>query len=114
MVTVTGALTPVTAPSLLTEGVALIDTGRRNLVLDLTEVPSCDSTGTGVFQDLHHLAGNVSGKVVLTAIRGPVQRQLERAGLIGLVPTTMTPGDALRAVGAEPDTTDGRAHPAAG
>ncbi|MFJ8819162.1 STAS domain-containing protein [Amycolatopsis thermoflava] len=99
VLTVTGPLGSATAPALLAEGAGLVDAGHRNLVLDLTGVASCDGAAAGVFLDLHQLARSLGGEVVLTGIRGLVQRQLERSAVIGALRTTLNTRDALSMLG---------------
>lgn len=96
---VSGSVGSATAPTLLAEGTGLIDAGHRNLVLDLTGVASCDAAAAGVFLDLHQLARNLSGQVVLAGIRGPLQRKLEHAAVIGALRTTLNTRDALTMLG---------------
>ncbi|MFD4254862.1 STAS domain-containing protein [Amycolatopsis thermoflava] len=96
---VLGPLDAATVPTLLAEGAGLVDAGHCNLVLDLTSVASCDAAAAGVFLDLHQLARNLSGQVVLTGIRGLVQRQLERTAVIGTLRTTLNTRDALIMLG---------------
>ncbi|WP_237339815.1 STAS domain-containing protein [Amycolatopsis tucumanensis] len=102
----TGHLDHATAPTLLSSLLAQVDAGRHHAVLDLAELRSCDSAGADALVALKQLAESAGGRLVLTAIRGSVQRELERAGLIGVIRTTITRRDALAALGLGADASD--------
>ncbi|OXM75001.1 MULTISPECIES: STAS domain-containing protein [Amycolatopsis] len=90
-----GELDRSTVPALIDQGMALLDTGHHYLVLDLSRVTFCDSSGADVFLVLGRTAEERGGSLVLAGFGGLIQRLLERAGLIGVLPTTITVRDAV-------------------
>jgi|tagenome__1003787_1003787.scaffolds.fasta_scaffold19862379_2 anti-sigma B factor antagonist len=60
--------------------------GRTRLVLDLSEVTLCDSSGLSAMIRIHHRAGAAGGWLRLVAAQPQVQRVLELTNLVRLVP----------------------------
>ena len=57
--------------------------GRRHLIVDLSQVPFCDSTGLGILVRLHRLTG---GWTRLAAPQGALRRMLEITNLDRVLP----------------------------
>lgn len=95
VIAVAGELDMATAPTLLNEVGRLVDAGRNCLVLDLTDVSFCDSTGLSIFVRARNRFAATGGEVRLAAPRRAVRRLLEVSGLIGVLPTYPTVVDAL-------------------
>lgn len=100
IVAVTGDLDMSTAPQLLDSGTAEIDAGSKRLVLDLSGVTFCDSTGLGVFVRLKKRLDAVQGVLALAGPGENVRTVLNVTGLaevIGVHPDSATASAALRA-----------------
>jgi len=94
-----------TAPELLQALTALVDDGRRALVVDLTGVGFCDSSGLSVLVRVRNRVTELGGTVMLAAATPIVQRVLEVSGLdeiFGRYPSV----EAARAAAAE-ESVDG-------
>ncbi|OLB64745.1 MAG: hypothetical protein AUI10_09795 [Actinobacteria bacterium 13_2_20CM_2_72_6] len=94
-----------TAPELLQALTALVDDGRRALVVDLTGVGFCDSSGLSVLVRVRNRVTELGGTVMLAAATPIVQRVLEVSGLdeiFGRYPSV----EAARAAAAE-ESADG-------
>ncbi|WP_089157893.1 STAS domain-containing protein [Micromonospora sp. NBS 11-29] len=76
-----GELDLSTAPALNTAIDRLLAEGRRELLLDLTELTFCDSTGIAAFVRGDNLAGAGDGWLRLTGATGRVARVLQVTGL---------------------------------
>lgn len=53
-----------------------VDSGRGDLVLDLTELDSWDATGLGVIMEAHRRAGRVNRRLVLRGVPPQMERLL--------------------------------------
>ncbi|UQA93065.1 STAS domain-containing protein [Streptomyces halobius] len=53
-----------------------VDSGRGDLVLDLTELDSWDATGLGVIMGAHRRAGRMNRRLVLRGVPPQMQRLL--------------------------------------
>lgn len=67
---------------------------QRRLVLDLSELEFCDSTGLGVFVEWQRRARDGAFEFVLRSPRAHLRRLLEFALLDGLVDGPITPTEA--------------------
>lgn len=81
MVAPRGEIDLYTAPHLHRELVNALDDGARRLVVDLSQVDFCDSTGINVLLSAMKRAREQQGDLELVAPRTPVQRVLEVTGL---------------------------------
>lgn len=99
VVAITGDLDMGTAPQLLDTGTAEIDAGHNRLVLDLSGVTFCDSTGLGVFVRLKKRVDATQGALALAGPTDNVRTILDVTGLaevIGVHPDSAAATAALR------------------
>ncbi|WP_330261156.1 STAS domain-containing protein [Streptomyces sp. NBC_00539] len=80
VVALTGAMDWHTATQLREEGVRLL-ADSPHLVLDVSAVTFCDSSGLSVLVQLRRRAVGAGGSVVLTRVPGHLLRLLEISGL---------------------------------
>jgi len=77
-----GEIDLYTAPRLQTElTAALAASNTAQIVVDMSAVDFCDSTGMNVLLAAHRLAGEKGGDLTLAAPRPPVRKILEVTGL---------------------------------
>ncbi len=77
-----GEIDLYTAPKLQSELTSALAGGKpANIVVDMSAVEFCDSTGMNVLLAAHRLAGERGGDLVLAAPRAPVRKILEVTGL---------------------------------
>lgn len=94
LLTLTGELAGPGAERLLTRLDRLLDKGHRYVVLDLTGVTFCDSSGVSALVRGHARASSAAGRLRLSAASPQVTRVLELSGLarmLGLQSTVITP-----------------------
>ena len=101
-----------TAPQLVEEANRLIDTGCRVLLLDLSGVEFCDSSGLSALVRLRNRLQPLGGRVSLAGPTPIVQRVLEVSGLTEIFGTYPTL-DSARAAAAEGDRAAGEGDRAA-
>ncbi|MEU9107181.1 STAS domain-containing protein [Streptomyces xanthophaeus] len=93
---VSGAIDFHTAPHLRTGALELIEQGHHQLVLDLTGVTFCDSSGLSALIGIWHAAQGAGGSLALAAVPDRLMRLLTLTGLhtvMSILPAT----DALAA-----------------
>ncbi|HYN92228.1 MAG TPA: STAS domain-containing protein [Pilimelia sp.] len=73
-----------------------IGRGRVRIVLELSGVTFCDSTGLGVFVRVRRRATEAGGWLRLAAVTTPVRRALQITNLDRLIPAYDTVDDAAR------------------
>lgn len=81
LITVTGELAGSGAERLLTRIDRQLEKGHRYLVLDLTGVTFCDSSGVSALVRGHARASSAAGRLRLSAASAQVTRVLELSGL---------------------------------
>lgn len=94
LLTVSGELAGTGAERLLSRLDRLLDQGHRYVVLDLTAVSFCDSSGVSALVRGHARASAAAGGLRLSAASPQVTRVLELSGLarmLGLPSTVVTP-----------------------
>ena len=87
VVSVAGELDLTTAPELFHALTRLVDQGRRRLILDLTRLEFCDSSGLSVLVRVRNMLERQGGDVVLAGPTAVVQRVLEVSGLVEVFAT---------------------------
>jgi anti-sigma B factor antagonist len=101
VVSVVGELDLTTAPELLQALTRLVDEGRTELIMDLTRLEFCDSSGLSVLVRVRNRLDGVGGAMTLAGPTAVVQRVLDVSGLaevFGTYPTvdaaqaSVTPG----------------------
>lgn len=95
--TVTGEIDPHTAPGLRTRALELIEQGHHHLILDLSGVGFCDSTGLSALIGIWHGAQEAGGSLALAAVPGRLMRMLTLTGVDNLLPHYPSTADALSA-----------------
>lgn len=78
---VRGRLDVHCAPDARTVLHSAVDSGRGDLVLDLSELDSVDATGLGVIMEAHRRAGRAERRLVLRGVSPQMQRVLVRTRL---------------------------------
>jgi anti-anti-sigma factor len=96
-VAVGGEIDFATHRSLLSALTDLIEQGRPRIVLDLSRVSFCDSTGLGVMVQIRQRVVGVGGWLRLAGPTEPVRRALEITNLDRLIPAYPTVAEALDA-----------------
>jgi anti-sigma B factor antagonist len=81
VVSVAGELDLAVAPELLQALTMLVDQGRRRLILDLTRLEFCDSSGLSVLVRVKNQLDGLGGGVTLAGPTAVVERVLEVSGL---------------------------------
>ncbi len=82
VITLRGDVDVYSAPLLRQKIVDLVDAGELNLVIDLAQVESVDSTGVGVLVDGMQRVKERGGRVDLVADRGRIRQILDLTGLL--------------------------------
>jgi anti-sigma B factor antagonist len=103
--TVAGDIDLHTAPTLRSEALQLIGRGHRNLILDMSGVEFCDSSGLNALIGIWHSAQGTGGSLALAAVPYPLTRMLTLTGLNDILPVHPTTTDALTAHPEHPDPT---------
>lgn len=101
---ITGQIDYHSAPGIRAQAIALISEGRRHLVLDLSQVGFCDTSGLNAFLNIWQCAKAADGSFVLTAIPDRLERLIHSTGLCEVLPTHTTTDDALAALQPSPPT----------
>ena len=96
-VAVAGEIDFATHRSLLGTLTEQIEQGRPRIVLDLSQVSFCDSTGLGVMVQVRQRVVEVNGWLRLAGPTEPVRRALEITNLDRLIPAYPTVAEALAA-----------------
>lgn len=92
----TGELDYDTAPELIAAAAQLSDTGGQQLLIDLTAVSLCDSSGLSALLVVHRAAGAIR----LTGVSPQLRQMLDRTGLTELLAVDHVATDAdLRSIG---------------
>jgi anti-sigma B factor antagonist len=97
VVSVGGELDMATAPQLQDQITDLLDSGRARLVLDLTDLSFCDSTGLSVLVRAKNSCDEIGGSLRLAAPQRGVRRILEVSGLVEVLLTYPTVDEAVAA-----------------
>ncbi len=97
VVTVRGQLDLDTAPVLSTTLDQVLDRDEPRIVVDLSEVEFCDSTGLSAFVAGHNQAERSGGWVRLAAPTDWMSRLIETVGLSGRIPVYPSVAEALSA-----------------
>lgn len=95
---VSGDLDMSTAPQLLDAGFTALDAGRLNLVVDLSKVTFCDSSGLGAFVRLKKRVDAADGRFALAGPPPTVRTILNVTGLAEVVGVHPSVGEAAAAV----------------
>lgn len=92
---VAGDLDIATAPQLRAQALALIEQAHRHLILDLSGVTFCDSSGFNALVGIYRCARTADGSLVLAAVPGRLERLLDLTGISTLLPAHPTAAHAL-------------------
>ncbi|MGA4845807.1 STAS domain-containing protein [Streptomyces sp. G5(2025)] len=94
---VTGAMERHTASAVRSTALDVINQGQPHLILDLTGVTFCDSSGLSALIGIWHGANDADGSLALAAVPARLMRILTLTGVDTLMPIHATPADALAA-----------------
>lgn len=97
VVQVAGEIDVYTAPTLREELAKLVDAGRHNLVVDLTDVPFMDSTGLGVLVGALKKVKTHGGDLALVIDQEKVLKVFRITALTQVFPIFETVDEALGA-----------------
>ncbi|MFF7253679.1 STAS domain-containing protein [Streptomyces microflavus] len=92
---VSGELDMATAPHLRAHALALIEQGHQHLILDLSAITFCDSSGFNALVGIFRCAQAADGTLVLAAVPGRLARLLDLTGLNAVLPAHPTAAHAL-------------------
>jgi anti-anti-sigma factor len=98
VVAVDGDLDMSTAPQLFDAGVSAVDSGRTHLVVDLSKVKFCDSSGLGAFVRLKKRVDAADGRFALAGPNPTVRTILDVTGLTEVVGVHSSVGEAAAAI----------------
>jgi anti-sigma B factor antagonist len=98
VVSPTGEIDLLTAPTLGRRLLGLVDEGKTRLVVDLSKVTFMDSTGIGVLLNVLRRLGHRRGQLVLVCPTERIMRPFEISGLVGLLQIFSSREEALGAV----------------
>ncbi|MFD1832270.1 MULTISPECIES: STAS domain-containing protein [Streptomyces] len=104
---VTGDLDLHTSPVLRARALEVVQQGHPRLILDLTDVGFCDSTGLSVLIGIWHTANDAGGSLTLAGVPSRLTRMLAVTGVDALLPSYPTVSDALAAHTAGPAASTG-------
>lgn len=106
IVTGTGPIDRFTTPHLREMLTDLIDTGHHRLILDLTDVSSCNSTGLAVMiHTLRQIMRRHADGHMFLVCDGPLLRTFQHTGTTTIFPVRTTLSDALSDAHATPGKT---------
>ncbi|WP_329791601.1 STAS domain-containing protein [Lentzea sp. DG1S-22] len=86
LIVISGELDPVTAPRLREQGMSLLAEGFPNLLLEMSEVDFCDSSGLSVVIALWQQAHASGGSLALAAVPARLSRLLRMTAMDTLIP----------------------------
>ncbi|MEU7482263.1 STAS domain-containing protein [Lentzea sp. NPDC042327] len=86
LIAVSGELDPLTAPRLRERGLSLLAEGTPHLLLDMSEVDFCDSSGLSVVIALWAQANASGGSLALAAVPDRLSRLLRMTATDTLIP----------------------------
>ncbi|MFE9677219.1 STAS domain-containing protein [Streptomyces sp. NPDC006259] len=84
---VRGAIDTQTAPALRKEALDVIAQGHPHLILDLTGITFCDSSGFNALIGIMRCATAANGSLTLAAVPDRLSRMLDLTGLSTLMPS---------------------------
>jgi anti-sigma B factor antagonist len=79
---VEGDLDLATAPELVTMGLALVQAGAPDVIVDAERLTFCDSSGLSAFVQIANRLGPAAGRLAIANPNSMVRRVLEMSGLI--------------------------------
>ncbi|MFD6875692.1 MULTISPECIES: STAS domain-containing protein [unclassified Streptomyces] len=86
-----------TAPALRTHGLNLIAQGHPHLILDLTHVTFCDSSGLNALIGIMRCATAANGSLTLAAVPDRLARMLDLTGISTAMPSYPSATAAMNA-----------------
>ncbi|KOV85296.1 STAS domain-containing protein [Nocardia sp. NRRL S-836] len=86
VIAIAGELDPATAPRLREQGLSLLTGGSPHLLLDMSGVDFCDSSGLSVVIGLWQQAHAGGGSLTLAAVPDRLTRLLRMTGTDSLIP----------------------------
>ncbi|MFD9452553.1 STAS domain-containing protein [Streptomyces sp. NPDC059985] len=86
-----------TAPALRTHGLELIAQGHPHLILDLTQVTFCDSSGLNALIGIMRCATAANGSLTLAAVPDRLARMLDLTGISTAMPSYPSATAAMNA-----------------
>lgn len=79
---VDGDLDLATAPELASMGIALVDAGAVDVIVDAEQLAFCDSSGLSAFVQIANRLESTAGRLAIAAPNPMVRRVLEMSGLV--------------------------------
>lgn len=86
------------APTIKSELVLIAGNGEKNIIIDLTEVRYCDSSGLSAILVANRLSKNAKGTFVLTGLQTAVERLISISQLDTVLNITKTEGEAIKLI----------------
>jgi anti-sigma B factor antagonist len=106
VIAVAGELDLLAAPELYQRAVSALE-GRQDLIIDMSRVTFCDSSGFNALIRLHRRAKEAGGQLTLAAPPDQVTRLLTLSGAESIFPTRATLAEARAAHTAASDDATG-------
>ncbi|MEW2417895.1 STAS domain-containing protein [Streptomyces sp. NPDC046866] len=97
VIALSGEFDLATAPAVRARALELIANGHPDLVVDLSGVTFCDSSGLGALIGIWRCAENADGSLTLAAIPGRLSRLLSVTGMDTFLPAYSSADAALAA-----------------
>jgi len=88
VLTIRGELDSTTAPQVIAEVRNLTMTSGQRLLIDLTELSFCDSSGIAALLAARNTTHSANATIALHGVPAQVTRTLNLLGLAALIPTT--------------------------
>ncbi len=101
LITVSGDLDLVTAPLLTDEALNRLDTGSRDVLLDISGLEFCDSSGLSAFARISNRLAPDGHRLALAGPLPIVRRVLEVSGLVEVFIVADSVGDAEAVLAAD-------------
>lgn len=95
LLAVAGDLDMATAPSLTSAAMAVVDSGARDVIIDVRELAFCDSSGLAAFVQIATRVAPEGGRLAIAGPQSIVRRILEVSGLDEAFVVVPTVPDAI-------------------
>ena len=82
------------APGFKSELVVIVENGEKNILVDLSNCKSCDSSGMSVLSFGNRLCNGVNGKFVLCGLTNPIREMMDPIGFDTLLSVANTKAEA--------------------
>ncbi len=84
------------APGFKSELVVIVENGEKNILVDLSNCKSCDSSGMSVLSFGNRLCNGANGKFVLYGLTNKIKEMMDLIGFDSLLSVTHTKAEAKK------------------